>query len=57
MNSNIELSVLLQIIDDTNSQFQRRKNIFLKDAKYIGINVGRINESLFCYFLIFAKDL
>ena len=56
MNYNIELSVLLQIIDDTNSQFQRRKNIFIKDAKYIGINVGRINESLFCYYLSFGKD-
>ena len=56
MNYNIELSVLLQILDDTNSQFQRRKNIFIKDAKYIGINVGRINESLFCYYLSFGKD-
>ena len=57
MNSNIELSVLLQIIDDTNSQFQRRKNIFMKDGKYIGINIGKVNESLYCYFLVFGKDI
>ena len=57
MNSNIELSVLLQIIDDTNSQFQRRNNIFDKTIKYIGINVGRVNESLFCYYLLFGKDI
>ena len=57
MNSNIELSVLLQIIDDTNSQFQRRKNIFMKEGKYIGINIGKINESLYCYFLVFGKDI
>ena len=57
MNSNVELSVLLQIIDDTNSQFQRRNNIFDKTIKYIGINVGRVNESLFCYYLLFGKDI
>ena len=57
MNSNIELSVLLQIVDDTNSMFQRRKNIFNKNHKYIGINIGKVNESLYCYFLVFGKDI
>ena len=56
MNYNIEHSVLLQIIDDTNSQFERIKNIFIKEARYIGINIGRISENLFCYYLSFGKD-
>ena len=30
MNSNIEHSILLQIVDDTNSKFQKRKNFFGK---------------------------
>ena len=56
MTSNIELSVILQIVDDTNSMFQRRNNIFRKDAKYIGINIGKISDDLFCYYLLFGKD-
>ena len=53
MNSNVELSVLLQIIDDTGSFFHRRNNILHKTAKYIGINIKKL---LFCYHLTFAKD-
>ena len=56
MTSNTELSVVLQIVDDTNSLFQRRNNIFRKDSKYIGINVGKISDDLFCYYLLFGKD-
>ena len=56
MTSNTELSVVLQIVDDTNSLFQRRNNIFRKDGKYIGINVGKISDDLFCYYLLFGKD-
>ena len=56
MNNNTELSVILQIVDDTNSMFHRRNNIFNKEAKYIGINVGKISENLFCYYLLFGKD-
>ena len=56
MNSNIELSVLLQIVDDTNSMFQRRNNLFSKIAKYIGINIGKMTNGLYCYYLLFGKD-
>ena len=56
MNSNVELSVLLQIIDDTGSFFHRRNNIFHKTAKYIGINIKKLENGLFCYYLTFAKD-
>lgn len=47
-------SVLLQIIDDTNDNYQRRKNIFNPKAKYIGIAEGDFTSSLKCYYLLFA---
>ena len=56
MNSNIELTTLLQIVDDTNSMNQRRNNIFSKSSKYIGINVGKMSNGLYCFYLLFGKD-
>jgi len=54
--NNIEISTLMQIVDDTyDSNFQRRKNIFNFNAKYIGITHGNINEKLCCYYLMFGK--
>ncbi len=57
MNSNIELSVLLQIIDDTNYMLHRRNNIFSKSSQYIGINIDKIGNGLYCYYLVFGKDM
>ena len=57
MNSNTELSVLLQIVDDTNFMFHRRNNILNKNSKYIGINIGKIENGLYCYYLLFGKDI
>ena len=57
MNSNTELSVILQIVDDTNSMFHRRNNIFNKNSQYIGINIGKIDNGLYCYYLLFGKDI
>ena len=54
---NPELSVLLQIVDDTNSKMQRRKNILSKKCKYIGITVGQLQEGLFCFYFVFGADL
>lgn len=48
------ISVLMQIIDDTNDNYQRRKNIFNPNAKFIGISEGEFNSSLQCYYLLFA---
>ena len=56
MNSNIELSTLLQVVDDTNFMNQRRNNIFSKSSKYIGINVGKMSNGLYCFYLLFGKD-
>ena len=57
MNSNTALSVLLQIVDDTNFMFHRRNNILNKNSKYIGINIGKIENGLYCYYLLFGKDI
>ena len=48
---NIELSVILQIIDDTNSNYQRRKNIFNPKARYIGITEGNLWDYMKCYYI------
>ena len=56
MNSNIELSVLLQIVDDTNFLCHRRKNLLSKSSKYIGINIEKIENGLYCYYLLFGRD-
>lgn len=50
-----EISTIMQIIDDTNSNFQRRKNIFNHKAKYIGITEGLIKPNMSCYYLMFAE--
>ena len=52
---NTEISTLLQIIDDTNSNFQRRKNIFNERARYIGIVDGKVTQNLSCFYLMFAE--
>lgn len=51
-----EISVLMQIIDDTNSKFQRRTNIFNPNAKYIGVNIGKKAHDVYCFYITFAKD-
>lgn len=50
-----ELAVVLQVIDDTNSGFIRRKNIFLNNAEYIGISGGKVNQTMYCVYYLFAN--
>ena len=51
-----EISTLLQVIDDTDDNYQRRKNIFNTNAHFIGISEGKLNDNkLSCYYLLFAK--
>lgn len=50
-----ELSTIIQIVDDTNSRLQRRKNIFSASIKYVGINYGKMNDDVYCFYLLFAK--
>ena len=53
--SNPELSTMMQIIDDTNSNFQRRNNIFNPKARTVGITEGIIRQDMSCYYLMFAE--
>ena len=48
-------STTIQIIDDTNSNYQRRKNIFNPKARYIGITEGNLWDYMKCYYLLFAE--
>lgn len=54
-----ELSVISQIVDDTSSNYERRKNIFNSETDTIGINSIKINlrPSLYCIYLVFAKKI
>jgi hypothetical protein len=51
----VGISALMQIIDDTGSNYQRRKNIFNSKTKYVGISEGIISQNMFCYYLLFAE--
>lgn len=53
---NPKLAVVLQVVDDTNSNYLRRKNLFLEEAKYIGISGGKIKKNVYCFYYIFAKE-
>jgi hypothetical protein len=53
--NNPEYSTLMQVIDDTNSNGQRRSPIIDKDIKYVGINFGRMKGNLYCIYIVFAS--
>ena len=53
--SNPEYSTLMQVIDDTNSNGQRRSQILDKDIKYVGINMGKVKGNLYCIYIVFAS--
>lgn len=51
-----EFFTMMQIVDDTNSRGQRRMNIFSMQAKYIGITCRLIEDNVFCFYFLFAKN-
>ena len=51
-----ELSVVLQLIDDTGNEKSRRKNILNKKVKYVGISALNLKENIYCYYFLFACD-
>lgn len=51
-----ELSVVLQLVDDTGNEKSRRKNILNKKVKYVGISALNLKENIYCYYLLFACD-
>ena len=52
--SDAELSVLLQIVDDSPFKGKRRENIMNPDNKYIGIHYIK-QKHKFCVYIVFAK--
>ncbi len=52
---NAEISTVLQLVDDNNSNGQRRKHLLDNKVRYVGINVGHIKKNIYCIYLIFAS--
>jgi hypothetical protein len=50
-----EISTLLQIVDDNNSNGQRRKQILDKNVKYVGISMGVLRDNIVCIYVVFAS--
>ena len=56
-NLNPELSAVMQIVDDTGSDFKRRKNIINNYYDLIGVSVGRLTQKdCFMIYVTFAKS-
>jgi hypothetical protein len=53
---NAEVSAMLQIVDDTNSNLQRRGNILNRDVEYLGVSTGRIQYNRVIAYMTFAKS-
>jgi len=49
-NLNAELSALLQIVDDTESDYKRRNNLLSYNFGLIGVSVSRIGQKN-CYII------
>lgn len=54
ISPNPVLSTMIQVVDDTNSNYQRRNNILNENVKYIGISHGEFRKGIFCFYLLFA---
>ena len=51
---NTEASAVLQIVDDSQADLFRRKNL-LSNAEYIGISTLKLKDNVYCYYLLFAN--
>lgn len=51
-----EVSTLLQVVDDNNSNGQRRANIINPHFKYLGVSVGKVKPGRHFVYLSFASD-
>lgn len=50
-----ELSLVLQVVDDSNFKGRRAANILSKDLKYIGVSHASKGKKSFCVYVVFAK--
>lgn len=53
--NNPETSLILQVVDDNNSNGKRRNLIFDDKIKYVGINHGKVKDEIYCSYLLFAS--
>ena len=51
---NTEASAVLQIVDDSQADLFRRKNL-LSNVEYIGISTLKLKDNIYCYYLLFAN--
>lgn len=54
ISPNPVLSTIIQVVDDTNANFQRRNNILSESVKYVGISYGEVKKGIYCFYLLFA---
>lgn len=54
--NNAETSLILQVVDDNNSNGKRRNIIFDERIKYVGISHGRVKDNVYCIYLLFAAE-
>ena len=58
ISPNPVLSTIIQVVDDSDSHYQRRGNIMSENVKYVGISYGEISErcilflSSFCLLML-----
>lgn len=50
-----ELSLILQVVDDSNFKGRRAANLLSKELKYIGISSAAKGKKSFCVYVVFAK--
>jgi len=53
-SDNTEASAVLQIVDDSQADLFRRKNL-LSNVDYIGISTLKLKDNVYCYYLLFAN--
>ena len=53
-SDNTEASAVLQIVDDSQADLFRRKNL-LSNFEYIGISTLKLKDNIYCYYLLFAN--
>ena len=53
-SDNTEASAVLQIVDDSQADLFRRKNL-LSNFEYIGISTLKLKDNVYCYYLLFAN--
>ena len=53
-SDNTEASAVSQIVDDSQADLFRRKNL-LSNVEYIGISTLKLKDNVYCYYLLFAN--